>query len=541
MTDTAPDGVFCKRKLLAELHGAEDEVSAAVNLKEDGAALGALAHLLRKVSHGGDRLHVRLDDDVAFAQVSGSGGLVFVNAEDGEAAVLDLEGLGFIPGEGTHGEAERAFGLLRFAAIPGLDAVFSGEVLAAVAELHGEFLRGAFTPHGHLRVGAGSLLGDGGEQFSGILDVLAVNGDDHVAFLDAGLVGGLAFLDTGHEGAMRILHIQGLGGVFIDILDHDTEPAAADLLAALELGDDVVGEVAGHGEADALAGSDDGGIDADDLTLHIQKGTAGVAGVNGAVGLQEVVKGAGVDAAALGRKNAGGDGMVKTEGVADGEEPFADLQVCGAAELQEGQLLVHVNLQESEVGFLIGADELRLDGLTLVHALVEGDTDGVGVGNHVVVGDDVAVSGNQETGAQGLLLALGSLLSPVVEGTAEETVESGGHVAEHIAEHVFRAAHVGGALGIDVDDGRTARGGELGEIGKILSPGCLGQNESRQNNDSGKSFFQIHTVSISFKGVLRVMQLVCQKHSRGRKSRPASPPPAYILSQSESVVSSSWP
>ena len=48
--------------------------------------------------------------------------------------------------------------------------------------------------------------------------------------------------------------------------------------------------VGGHGEADALVAAAtgvDGGVDADDLAIHVDQRTAGVAGVDGRIGLNE--------------------------------------------------------------------------------------------------------------------------------------------------------------------------------------------------------------------------------------------------------------
>ena len=89
----------------------------------------------------------------------------------------------------------------------------------------------------------------------------------------------------------------------------DADGAAGDLVAG---SDQVVVDlddgVGGHGEAHALIAArlgEDGGVDADDLAVHVQQRAAGVAGVDGRVGLDEVLElaaGALVDGAVLGAR-----------------------------------------------------------------------------------------------------------------------------------------------------------------------------------------------------------------------------------------------
>src|SRR5204862_6522762 len=55
---------------------------------------------------------------------------------------------------------------------------------------------------------------------------------------------------------------------------------------------DALRGIAGYGEADALRHGDDGGVDADHLTTRVNQRTAGVAGIEGRVGLNDVLDGA---------------------------------------------------------------------------------------------------------------------------------------------------------------------------------------------------------------------------------------------------------
>ena len=94
--------------------------------------------------------------------------------------------------------------------------------------------------------------------------------------------------------------------------------------------------VGGHGKADTLGAgglSVDCGVHADDFAGHIDQWTAGVAGVDSCVGLDEPLELAGaaigariVDGTVLGGDDAGRDGLGETEGLADGQHPVAHLR-----------------------------------------------------------------------------------------------------------------------------------------------------------------------------------------------------------------------
>src|SRR5690606_21820281 len=114
-----------------------------------------------------------------------------------------------------------------------------------------------------------------------------------------------------------------------------------------------------------------------------------VAGVDGSVDLQEVALGRTGDVTAAGRDDAGGDGATQAERVADGNHPVAHAHVF-AGEVDEGQVGDAIDLDHSQVGALVGAD----DGGGLFVTVLEDDGHLGGVGYDVVVGDEIAVSRN---------------------------------------------------------------------------------------------------------------------------------------------------
>ena len=97
-----------------------------------------------------------------------------------------------------------------------------------------------------------------------------------------------------HERAARLGEVEGFACLVVDVGDGHAEVAAGDL-ALLELRQEALGGVDRRGEADALrAAAADGGVDADDLAVDVEQRAAGVAEVDGGVGLDEVLERAGL-------------------------------------------------------------------------------------------------------------------------------------------------------------------------------------------------------------------------------------------------------
>ena len=97
----------------------------------------------------------------------------------------------------------------------------------------------------------------------------------------------------------------------------------------------------------------DGGVDGDDLAIGVEQRPAGVAGVDGGVGLDEVGEvgfAVGLHVAANGGHDAGADAVAIAHGVADGDDGLADHEVAAIAELDDGEGLVAGDLEDREVG-----------------------------------------------------------------------------------------------------------------------------------------------------------------------------------------------
>ena len=450
-------------------------------------------------------------DDGAFAEADFVGEGAGTDVGDDDAA-LDASLRGDLRRDGGDGDAELALSgvrLLRGCVVVlliagdvgvGFGAVADDDVgglLFAVAE-EAEFDRGAYV--------AGR---DVGNEIVAVLDVASVDGDDDVAGLDAGLGRAAAGSDDADDNAageaVDTAYRGGLSG-----LELDADGAANHLMFrpdehVVDRGDDV----GGHGETDALGAHGlgvDGGVHADDFACHVDQRTAGVAGVDGGVGLDEALEltvgdavGAGlVDGAVLGGDDAGGDGLREGEGAADGENPVADLGAVGVAEFNGREGLFGVDLDDGDVGVFIDADDgggtAWIGGIVGVAGKL--DVDLVGFVDDVIVGDDVAVGVDDEAGAESAALAAVATVVVTLAAalTAEEAVEEVLHVAgglglvvvvsTTVALRLMRGAATparldGGLLGqlfgVDVDD----RGADLFDDLRE----AVGERDGRRNND----------------------------------------------------------
>ena len=116
-----------------------------------------------------------------------------------------------------------------------------------------------------------------------------------------------------------------------------------------------------------------------------------------------------------GADDAQGHGLVETEGIADGEHVFADVEFVGVAPGDRRQI-PGADLDDREVGLGVGADDLAGE-LALV---IEQHLDLVSLGDDVVVGDDVAVGRDDHAGTETVLAPLARHLKPLEKLLAEK-------------------------------------------------------------------------------------------------------------------------
>ena len=114
-------------------------------------------------------------------------------------------------------------------------------------------------------------------------------------------------------------------------------------------------------------------------------------GINGGIGLDNIVDGAagnGGDLPAKRTDNPGGQGLVKSEGIADGKDLLPNQQILGFTEDDGAQLIGRgADLQDRQIPVRGRADQHRLPG----GAIGQGNLQAAGVGNDMVIGDDPAL------------------------------------------------------------------------------------------------------------------------------------------------------
>ena len=317
--------------------------------------------------------------------------------------------------------------------------------------------------------------GDVGDQLVTVLDGLAIDGDDDVAELNAGLGCALAGSDGVDQDAPVGEAVFAADRSGYVTLEADADGAAHDLvLRPDEHVVDVDDDVGGHGKADALRAHRlgvDGGIHADDLAGHVDERTAGVARVDGGVRLDEPLElvdsavGAGlVDGAVLGGDDAGGDGLTEREWTADGEHPIANLGAVGVAHLDGRQARGGIDLDNGDVSFGVDADNVGRAAVVGRIVAVGGElhVDLVGFVDDVVVGDDVAAGVHDEAGAERLVLVggVGAVIAAHSTLAAEEAIEEVLHVAGSLVVRIIVVSAVGRSLAAT---GSSAGGGLFGQ------------------------------------------------------------------------------
>ena len=242
---------------------------------------------------------------------------------------------------------------------------------------------------------------------------MVVEGYDYVAFPDSGAVGGTFFFagdhdDSGFFGQVIKADDAAVDG---DGLGGDADKAAANASIAKEAAGHEFGGVDADGEADALRGKNGGGVDAHNTSGRIDQRAAGVAGVKGGVGLNDVIdEAAGVTAqrAAESADHSGGHGGLKAVRIADRYDELADAELLRIAERGGDEAgfggADFVDADDGEVAGGVVADGAGREAASVG----EGDLDAAGVVNDVAVGEDEAVGGKDKAGASTFALLLGT-------------------------------------------------------------------------------------------------------------------------------------
>ena len=245
----------------------------------------------------------------------------------------------------------------------------------------------------------------------GAVHLVPVDGQDDVAVLQTAAFSRTVgqHPDVDPPGKLHV-QVQFAHPLLVDFIHGHPQVAAHYPAVVQDIAHRFLGQVDGHGQAIAhvvpRAGGD-GRVDADYLAVQVEQGTARIARVDGRVGLDEaldpVVVADDLGLAAQGADDSVGQGGAHAQRVADGQDPVADLQFFDVAQTHGGQF-GGVDLEQDDVDQRIGADHLGCEGA----AVGQGDPDGVGAGDHVVVAENVAVGADHDPRAQaGRLPVLG--------------------------------------------------------------------------------------------------------------------------------------
>ena len=127
------------------------------------------------------------------------------------------------------------------------------------------------------------------------------------------------------------------------ILRHESEPAAHHVAVRQDLLHHAAHQIDRNREADALGPAvgavQHRGVDADQIAVRIDQRAAGIAEIDGGIGLDEILEGREPElAAAGGAHDALRHGLAQTVGIADGEHDIAHPQRVGAAQRHDRQV-----------------------------------------------------------------------------------------------------------------------------------------------------------------------------------------------------------
>jgi hypothetical protein len=184
-------------------------------------------------------------------------------------------------------------------------------------------------------------------------------------------------------------------------LSGHADEAAADPAILDQPAGDPARDVAGDREADALGGTDDGRVDADDGTVGVEQRPPGVAWVERGVGLDDVINQTSrtrAERSAQATDDAGGGGLLETHRAADGDGDLAGTNPPAVGERQVADV-VGLSAKHGEIRVGIVADEIG----GKAPAVRECDGQAAGAVYHMAVGQEVAIRGDEEPRAAAAL------------------------------------------------------------------------------------------------------------------------------------------
>src|SRR5215472_123818 len=378
---------------------------------EDGSILPRRAARAHQENHILAALHLRLDprevffavhwlfidlqDDVAAGQVDilREGSRLHILHDDALSR-RNVESVRHLRGDFAYRDTElaRFGGIFVFVVL-----VFSqarSEQFRSIGDRHRRVLRLSVAQESERDFRAGLARGDLGNQLASLRDLLAVDTGYGVADLQPRLIRRTAGHDA-RDGHARAGSVDASDRGILDGVEHDSNRTTRDLmLRTHQLVVNFDHSPRRKRKTDASVGvrlAQNRGVDADDFAIQVDQRSAGVAGVDRCIGLNESLElPAGNDVTALSRNDASRDGTSLAERAANGQYPIADLHAVRVTHLRGGQRTVHLDLDHRKIRFLVRADDFCLV-LDSWRILFKAHANAVGFLHHVPVGQDVAL------------------------------------------------------------------------------------------------------------------------------------------------------
>ena len=172
-----------------------------------------------------------------------------------------------------------------------------------------------------------------------------------------------------------------------NILGQNAQETASDLAAGKKPFHDVARQVDRHGKTDALiaaARADNCRVDSDQPALRINECTAGVAGIDRRIGLDEILilVETGQPVAAQGTDNPHRHGLAQAVRITNGQHDITNLQLVTVGKRNGGQLL-RIDFQDGYIRRRISADDF---GSEFPFVFAQGHLDFIGTFDYVIRG-----------------------------------------------------------------------------------------------------------------------------------------------------------
>ena len=283
---------------------------------------------------------------------------------------------------------------------------------------HLEFFFRTFAQDRDLHLIARALLANFTLQGRGAVYGHAVHFLNHIALADTGFLACASIHHFGNVYAIERFQSLAIGKILVDVLNGNAEKSALHLAVVHQIVYHLLHQVHRYGKAIthiAAGFGGNGGVDANQFARSIHKCSTAVARIDGRIGLNKVLDGVfialaadDIDATAQRAHDTRGYGAGQVERIANGNNPFSYFHDIAVAVLEEGQVVL-IDAQQGDIGIWIGAHELGHIGAFIVQDYF----DFIGTCDHVVVGDDIPIGGNDDTGTTAIARLVGHFKAEV--------------------------------------------------------------------------------------------------------------------------------